>query len=161
MSMGLLHVASWYRGGPIDTSGKRRKEHLTSAHVAHSLADHTSLQALMMAHLKIYFCTRADHGVALQKHECALRLVCHATAARAACCSMDGLINASSASQALSRLKRTSMMTGGAITTTDVKDSHRFARVVYDTFTSNTSGRRLTRWSRHHVDVMFASRDGC
>ena len=71
---------------------------------------------------------------------------------------MDGLINAASASQAFSCLNLTSMMTGGATTTTDVKDSHRFARVVHDTFTSNTSGRRLTRWSQHHVDVMFASR---
>ena len=115
----------------------------------------------MMAHLKIYFCTRADHGVALQKHERALRLLCHASGARAACCSMDGLINASSASQALSCLDRTSMTTGGANTTTDVKDSHRFARVMHDTFTSNTSGRRLTRWSRHHADVMFASRVLC
>ena len=115
----------------------------------------------MMAHAELKFLSHSDHGVALQKHERALRLVCHATAARAACCSMDGLINASSASQALPCLKRTSMMTGGANTTTDLKDSHRFARVMHDTFTSNTSGRRLTRWSRHHVDVMFASRDGC
>ena len=76
-------------------------------------------------------------------------------------CSMDGLINASSASQALPCLKRTGMITGGANTTTDVKDSHRFARVMHDTFTSNTSGRRLTRWSRHHADVMFASRVDC
>ena len=56
---------------------------------------------------------------------------------------MDGLINAASASQAFSCLNLTSMMTGGATTNTDVKDSHRIARVVHDTFTSNTSGRRL------------------
>ena len=58
---------------------------------------------------------------------------------------MDGLINAASASQALTCMNRTSMMTGDVTTTTDMKDSHRFARVVHDTFTSNTSGRRLTR----------------
>ena len=53
---------------------------------------------------------------------------------------MDGLINAASASQALTCMNRTSMMTGDVTTTTDMKDSHRFARVVHDTFTSNTSG---------------------
>ena len=54
-------------------NGRKTQDHLSRRHSSRTLADPTSLHALMMAHLKIYFCTRADHGVALQKHERALR----------------------------------------------------------------------------------------
>ena len=144
---------------PTGLTLAKRKEnegphaHLTSAHVAHSLADRTGLQALMMAHAELKFLSRADHGVDLQKHGRAAQAAAHA---QPGCGGMavqhgDGLINASSAIQRLLRLARTSMIARDAATTRHLNGSLDISRVWHGHVVRGTSSRV--------VDRVYESRD--
>ena len=72
------------------------------------------------------------------------QLLMHNRAARHGC-SMDGLINASSANQRLLRLARTSMITRGAATTRHLNGSLDIARVLHGHVVRGMSSRVVDR----------------
>ena len=78
------------------------------------------------------------------------QLLMHNRAARHGC-SMDGLINASSANQRLLRLARTSMITRDAVTTRHLNVSLGIARVLHVHVVRGPSSRV--------VDRVYESRD--